>query len=71
MDIVMYSNGCPQCEILKKKLDDKKVKYIKTDNFEKIIQAGFRSVPVLEVDGKMLDFRKAVEFTNNILEGNE
>lgn len=67
----MYSNDCPMCKVLQGKLNSKNISYVKSDNFEKIIGAGFRTVPVLEVDGEMMDFRKSVEWVNNIREGNE
>ena len=46
---------CPKCKILKKKLDDKGVKYKIGDN-QVIVDAGYRVVPMLRVDGELLDF---------------
>ena len=63
--IILYSNNCPRCEILKKKLDDNKINYEVVDNVDIMIDKGLSTVPVLEVNNKMLDFKDAVEWVNN------
>ena len=40
MGIVVYGNGCPKCNILIKKLDEKGVTYTKVDNMEEIVKVG-------------------------------
>lgn len=62
--IVLYSNDCPRCKVLKSKLDSKKIEYEVTDNFSDIIKAGFLTAPVLKVDDKFMDFSKANEWIN-------
>ena len=32
MDIILYSTGCPKCKILKKKLEDKNIDYVESDD---------------------------------------
>lgn len=64
MDIIVYSNGCPQCKILEEKLKSKNIQYVKTEDFDKIIENGFKSVPVLEINGELFGFRKAIEWIN-------
>ena len=63
--IILYSNNCPRCKILKKKLDDNKINYEIIDNVDTMIDKGLSTVPVLEINGKMLDFKEAVEWVNN------
>lgn len=63
--IILYSNNCPRCKILKKKLDDNKINYEIIDNVDTMIDKGLSTVPVLEINGKMLDFKEAVEWINN------
>lgn len=63
--IILYSNNCPRCKILKKKLDDNKINYEIIDNVDTMIDKGFSTVPVLEINGRMLDFKEAVEWVNN------
>lgn len=62
--IILYSNNCPRCKILKKKLDDNKINYEIIDNVDTMIDKGLSTVPVLEINGKMLDFKEAVEWVN-------
>lgn len=64
--MILYSNGCPKCKILKKKLDDKKIKYEECGDIELMIRKGITFLPVLETDsGKLLDFSEANEYVNN------
>lgn len=62
----LFSNNCPKCIILKSKLDDKGLEYEKSDNMQELIDLGFKTVPVLEVDGEYMEFSKAVQYVNNI-----
>ena len=62
MGIVVYGNGCPKCNILIKKLDEKGVGYEKSDDMQQLIDLGFKTVPVLEVDGEYMDFGKAMKW---------
>ena len=62
--MTLYSTGCPRCNVLKKKLSDKNIRYELSDNVERLSDMGFRSVPVLEVDGNYMDFSEAVKWVN-------
>lgn len=53
---------CPKCKILQTKLDDKGLEYEKSDNMQELIDLGFKTVPVLEVDGEYMDFGKAMKW---------
>ncbi len=55
-------NGCNKCKILLAKLDDKCLEYEKSDNMQELIDLGFKTVPVLEVDGEYMDFGKAMKW---------
>ena len=63
--IILYSNNCPRCKILKKKLDDNKINYEIIDDVDTMIDKGLSTVPVIEINGRMLDFKEAVEWVNN------
>lgn len=63
--VTLYSNGCPRCGILKKKLNDKGVNYTIVSDEDEMIAKGFKTVPMLEVDGELMDFGSAVKWTNN------
>lgn len=62
--IILYSNNCPRCKILKKKLDDNKINYEIIDDVDTMIDKGLSTVPVLEINGRMLNFKEAVEWVN-------
>ena len=62
MDIVLYSTGCPRCQLLEKVLDEKNVAYTKETSVDKMIAMGFSQVPILEVDGKRMDYQDAVDW---------
>ncbi len=67
-NIILYSNGCPKCKILEKKLVEKNIEFTKMDDKEKMIEKGIFSVPVLEVDGQVLDFLEANSLINSYFE---
>lgn len=62
--MILYSSGCPRCEILKKKLDAKGFQYDIFNDIDKMIEMGIETVPVLEVDGEMLNYVEAVKWIN-------
>mgnify|MGYP000092228102 CR=1 FL=1 len=64
-EIILYSNGCPKCRVLETKLGAKNIKFEKSDNFDKLLEQGKQSLPVLEVDGSLLDFPTANSWVNN------
>lgn len=62
--ITLYSTGCPQCEILKKKLAAKGINYTENNDEQQMLSMNFTIVPVLEVDGKQMKFSEAVKWIN-------
>jgi predicted thioredoxin/glutaredoxin len=73
MGIVVYGNGCPKCNILIKKLDEKGIIYSKVDDMEEIIKVGkennISSMPITIWNDEVLDFKSAIETTNKITRG--
>lgn len=73
MGIVVYGNGCPKCNILIKKLDEKGVTYTKVDNMEEIVKIGkennISSMPITIWNNEVLDLKSAIEKTNKITIG--
>lgn len=61
-DNILFSTGCPKCNILKMKLDEAGIDYTISDDVDKLIELGFRSAPVLEVKGEYYDFGDAVSW---------
>ena len=66
MSIVLYSTHCPRCNVLEKKLQQKEVDYDEVNDTSIMEQKGYLSVPVLEVDGKSMDFKEAVDWINTL-----
>lgn len=64
--MILYSNGCPKCEVLKKKLDQKSISFtIEENDFSKLLNAGITRMPVLEINNELLDFEKAIKYVDS------
>lgn len=63
-DIILYSNNCPKCSIIKKKLDDKGIKYFEVNDEELMISKGFTHMPMLEINNEVMDFSAANAWIN-------
>ena len=64
--IVLYTTHCPKCKVLESKLKEKGVEYKEETNVNKIVEKGLKTVPVLEVDDKLLTFYDAVKYVNGL-----
>ena len=62
MNVVLYSTHCPKCKVLSSKLAQKNISYEENTDVELMTQKGFTTVPKLEVDGVVYDFKEAVEW---------
>lgn len=65
-NVILYSNNCPKCQILKNKLVAKGVEYNESNDVELMIKNGFLEIPKLEVDGIIYSFAEAVKLVNNL-----
>lgn len=64
MNVILYSTGCPKCKVLKQKLDSKAIPYTENNSVSDMTVLGITQVPVLAVDGELLNFKLAVEWIN-------
>ena len=64
--IILYSTNCPKCKILKAKLDEKNIEYIINSDVNEMLSKGFKIVPVLEVDERILNYLDAVKYIKGI-----
>ena len=64
MKVVLYSTGCPKCRVLAKKLGDRGIQYEEVTDVDVMEELGFQSVPVLSVDGTLMDFASANAWLN-------
>lgn len=62
--VVLYSTGCPKCMVLEKKLEKKGIEYTVVEDAETINSMGYASVPLLEVEGKVMEFVEANSWVN-------
>lgn len=62
MNIVLYSTKCPKCKVLETKLKQGNIEFKEINNVEVMVQKGFKSAPLLEVDGVVYNFKEAVEW---------
>lgn len=64
MKVVLYSTHCPKCNVLTKKLNAKNIVYEEITDVDLMEEKGFTSVPMLEVDGIIMDFKAANDWIN-------
>ena len=65
--MILYSSStCPKCKVLKMKLDKTGVNYTVNENVEDMEKIGIKSLPYLQVDGKLLDFGEAIAFVKKL-----
>ena len=62
--VILYTTGCPKCEVLKEKLDNKRIKYETITDVKVMRKLGFMQAPMLDVDGEILGFTDAVAWVN-------
>ena len=60
--IKLYTIGCPNCKVLEKKLNDSKIEYETITDENEMIKLGIQTAPMLEINGKMLDFVNAIKW---------
>ena len=65
MNIVFHSTHCPKCKILETKLNQKNIEYTENNDVDSMLEKGFTTVPMLEVDGAAMDFKAANDWINN------
>jgi len=66
MEVILYSTHCPKCNILEKKLDSENIKYATVTDADVMIEKGFKSTPILEVDGVVKTFKEAIDWLEEL-----
>lgn len=64
-NVTLYSNGCPKCNVLKKKLDEAGVQYDVCAQESELLKMGIDKTPVLSVGENMYDFHDAVKWAES------
>jgi glutaredoxin-related protein len=62
--ITLYSTHCPRCRVLETKLTQKNIEFNVVTDINKMESLGIQSVPILEVNDKLLNFTDAVAWVN-------
>ena len=65
MKVVLYSTGCPQCKVLKQKLDNACIEYEVVNDLEEMERLGFVAAPMLTVDDEIMNFIEANSWINS------
>ena len=66
-EITLYTiRKCPKCAVLKQLLDRANIEYELFDDVEKMIAMGMTSAPMLNVDGKLMDYKDAIKWAGTI-----
>lgn len=63
---ILYTIGCPACAVLEKKLIAKGIDYRICNDTEIMQQKGYEILPVLEVNGKSMNFKIANAWVNEL-----
>lgn len=65
--MTLYSkDNCPRCDMLKSKLNAKNVPFVEEKDETIIDSLGIDFLPVLEVDGQLLQLSKANDYINSL-----
>jgi len=69
-NIILYSTHCPNCKYLEQLLEKKRITYQEINDITEMRQRGFMSVPILDVDGRIMTFEEAKQWVEE-KEGND
>lgn len=63
--VTLFSTNCPRCKVLERKLTAAGIEYAVNYDIQEVIDAGFKSAPILKVDNKYYNFKEGVDWINN------
>ena len=63
--VILYSTGCPRCSVLKKKLEEKGIKYTENNSVDEMLALGIMTVPVFGIGDELKNFTESVAWLNN------
>ena len=75
MKVILYSNDCPRCRVLKKKLTDKHVVFETQSDMTQVYEFGLTELPVMVVkeneNASVMQFADAVKWVNELPGGSD
>lgn len=63
--ITLHSTNCPKCKVLEMKLKQKNIEYELNTDVSKLIEKGYKTAPILQVNEEYMDFNTANKWLNN------
>lgn len=64
--MILYSTRCAKCKILEMILQKNEIEFTTSYDISKVVEAGFRYMPVVELDdGSLISYDEAMEAFNN------
>lgn len=60
--VILYSTGCPMCDVLKTKMDEAGIAYQECNSLEDMEKLNITAVPVVDNGEELLSFREAIEW---------
>lgn len=63
-ELILYTIGCPKCNVLEKKLDSSGLAYKKVTDIKTMEEKRYNALPILEINGVKHDFASAVKWVN-------
>ena len=64
MNVILYSTGCPKCDVLKDKLTAKNISFTVVTDISVMDSLGIQFVPVLQIENNLMNYKEAVEWVN-------
>jgi glutaredoxin-related protein len=65
MSVTLFTTHCPKCKVIEKKLAQKNIEYEMVEDINIMKEKGFKSLPMLEVDGQVFNFIEANKWVTN------
>lgn len=62
LKVTLFSTNCPKCNVLDAKLKQAGIEYDVVTDENVMIEKGFSSAPMLEVDGEEMGFMEALKW---------
>lgn len=66
LNVVLYSTGCPQCQVLETLLHQAKIQFTVCNDEAKMNEIGLKSVPSLDVDGNKMNMLQAFNWIKEV-----
>lgn len=66
--VKLYSNDCPLCRALKKRLQDNGIEFVEESDETRMIDQGIEAVPMLQIeDDRLLTYKESLQWVEEVL----